>query len=61
MKYKIDKNLCVGCGTCVQVTDGGTKLGKDMKAEIIDQKKVEKAGGESVCPFGAIKKIKDDK
>jgi len=56
MKYKIDKEKCVGCGTCVQLTDGGTKLGDDMKAEIIDQEKVDKAGGESVCPFGAIKK-----
>jgi len=58
MKFKIDKQKCIGCGTCVQISDGGTKLSKDMKAEIVDNDKIEKAGGESVCPFGAIVKIK---
>ena len=60
MKFKIDKNKCVGCGTCVQVSDGGTKLGEDMKAEVVDNDKIEKAGGESVCPFGAIKQQKNE-
>ncbi len=61
MKFKVDKEKCVGCGTCVQLSDGGTKLGKDMKAEVIDHRKVEKAGGEGICPFGAIKKVVGDK
>ncbi len=57
MKFEVDKQKCVGCGTCVQLSDGGTKLSKDMKAEVINSEKIEKAGGESICPFGAIKKI----
>ncbi|MBU3918604.1 4Fe-4S binding protein [Patescibacteria group bacterium] len=61
MKFQIDKEKCVGCGTCVQISDGGTKLSKDMKAEIVDNDKIEKAGGESVCPFGAIIKTKSTK
>jgi len=61
MKFEIDKQKCVGCGVCVQLSDGGTKLSsKDMKAEIVDNnEKIEKAGGESICPFGAIKEIKE--
>jgi len=61
MKFEIDKQKCVGCGVCVQLSDGGTKLSKDMKAEIVDNEKIEKAGGESVCPFGAIKRVTDNK
>jgi len=55
--FKVDKNKCIGCGSCVQACPGGTKMGDDDKAEIISQEKLEKCGGESVCPFGAIKKI----
>ena len=32
-------------------------MGKDGKAEIIDQKKLEQCGGESVCPMGAIERV----
>ncbi len=32
-------------------------MGKDGKAEIIDQEKLERCGGESICPMGAIGKI----
>lgn len=55
MKFKVDKEKCVGCGTCVQLSDGGTKLGSDMKAEVVDNGKIERAGGENICPFRAIK------
>ena len=34
-------------------------MGSDGKAEIIDQKKLEECGGESVCPIGAIEKVAD--
>jgi len=57
MRFKVNKEKCVGCGTCVQLSDGGTRLGKDMKAEVVDNEKVEKAGGESICPFKAIEKV----
>ena len=59
MKFEVDKQKCLGCGTCIQLSDGGTKLSKDMKAEIVDNEKIEKAGGESICPFGAIKEVKE--
>jgi ferredoxin len=55
-QYKINKDKCVGCGVCVATTDGGTELGEDGKAKVIDSEKVEKAGGETVCPYGAIEK-----
>ncbi|MBU1046109.1 4Fe-4S binding protein [Patescibacteria group bacterium] len=60
-KFRINKNRCIGCGTCVQSCDKATKLGGDMKAEIIDQEKLEECGGAKVCPFGAIEEIREDK
>lgn len=59
MLYKINKEKCTGCGICVVNCPGATKLGKDSKAEVIDQEKLEKCGGESVCPFGAIEKLEE--
>jgi ferredoxin len=60
MKFRINKDKCTGCGVCVQITKGGTRLNQDMKAEVIDDEKIEEAGGEEVCPFGAIEKIEDN-
>lgn len=57
-KYKIVKDKCVGCGVCVAVTEGGTELGSDGKAEVVDSEKIEKTGGETVCPYGAIEEDK---
>ncbi len=54
MEYKINKLKCTGCQVCVRVCPGATKIGEDGKAEIIDQEKLEKCGGGSVCPMGAI-------
>jgi len=56
--YKVDKEKCVGCGVCVAVSSGGTELGTDGKALIVDPEKIEKAGGESVCPYGAVEEEK---
>jgi ferredoxin len=60
-KFKINKNRCIGCGTCVQTCDNATKIGDDMKAEIISQEKLEECGGAKVCPFGAIEEVEEDK
>ncbi|MDD4624786.1 MAG: ferredoxin [Candidatus Paceibacterota bacterium] len=60
-KYIIDKEKCVGCGVCVAVSSGGTELGTDGKAEITDSEKIEKSGGEEVCPYGAVKEDKSAK
>ena len=57
MIYKINKQKCIGCQVCLQACPGATKIDRDGKAEIIDQEKLKKCGGESICPSGAIKKI----
>ena len=37
MKIKIDKNVCIGCGTCSAVCPSNFKMGDDNKAEVISQ------------------------
>jgi ferredoxin len=54
--YKVDKKKCMGCGACVAVCPEGIKMNEEGKAEVTDSKKLEKCGGESVCPVEAIKK-----
>ena len=59
-KFRVNKQRCIGCGTCVQVCPGATKIGEDMKASVIDNKKLEECGGAKICPFGAIEEIVED-
>jgi len=59
--FKVNKEKCLGCGTCVQSCPGGAKLGNDGKAEIVDQEKIKECGGEKVCPFGAIEEVEEEK
>jgi len=59
MKYKINKEKCVGCQVCFQTCPEAIKIGDDGKAEIINQEKLEKCGGEKVCPFEAIEKTEE--
>ena len=56
MSYKVNKQNCRGCGRCATNCPGAISIGSDGKAEVIDQKKLEQCGGESVCPFGAIER-----
>ncbi len=56
MKYKVNKEKCIGCQVCVQTCPGGTEIEEDGKAKVVDSKKLEECGGESVCPIGAIEK-----
>lgn len=61
--YRVNKEKCLGidmCGICMQNCPGATKKGDEGKSEIIDQKKIEECGGESVCPMGAIEKVEED-
>jgi ferredoxin len=57
MNYKVNKEKCIGCGLCASDCPGGTEIESDGKAEVIDSEKVEKCGGENICPYGAIEKI----
>lgn len=57
--YKINKKKCVGCQACLAVCPDGVKIGKDGKAEIVNQKKLEDYGGKDICPLGAIEKTKE--
>lgn len=39
MKVKIDKDKCIGCGTCVALAPKTFKLGKDAKVVVIESSK----------------------
>jgi NAD-dependent dihydropyrimidine dehydrogenase PreA subunit len=60
MKYRINKEKCLGinqCGICLRNCPGATQEGNDGKAEIIDQERLDICGGLSVCPVGAIEEV----
>jgi ferredoxin len=55
----VDKNKCLGCGTCVALVPELFKMGTDMKAEVIVEKitsvsdeKIKEAV--NACPSQAI-------
>ncbi|MDO8436173.1 MAG: ferredoxin [bacterium] len=54
MEYIVNKEKCIGCSLCVIECPGGTEMKDDGKAEVIDSENLEKCGGETVCPYGAI-------
>ena len=58
--FIVNKSKCMECGVCVKNCPGGIRIGKDGKAEIIDQQKVAKCGGVKICPFGSIKEVSDN-
>ena len=58
--FRVNKQKCVGCQVCLQNCPGATKIGRDGKAEIIDQEKLGQHGGESICLIGAIEKISNE-
>lgn len=58
MKVKVDKDKCIGCGTCVVIAPKSFKLGDDGKAEVIEppgdeEEKIKEAVDS--CPTSAIK------
>ena len=63
MKIDIDKDLCIGCGTCVSIAPKSFKLTDDDKVEVIkpqedDEAKIKEAIDS--CPVSAIKSIDQD-
>jgi len=58
MKIIVDKNLCLGCGTCVVIAPKTFRLGAEGKAEVIepasDKEETIKEAIDS-CPVNAIK------
>lgn len=53
-KYKVNKETCIGCGSCTLSCPEGAEMDTDGKAKIIDSAKVEACGGIDLCPYGAI-------
>lgn len=58
MKIKVDKEKCIGCGTCVVLAPKSFKLGDDGKSHPIeppgDEEETIKEAVDS-CPTSAIK------
>ena len=55
MAYKINRDECVGCGTCEGTCPVGAIKESDGKYEITEAECVECGACASVCPVGAIK------
>ncbi len=56
-EYKVNKNKCVGCGTCAAICPQGLEIGSDNKATVISSAMTEECGGEELCAYGAIEAI----
>jgi len=57
MKIKVNKNKCIGCGTCVAIAPESFRIGEEGKAEAIEppedgEEKIKEAA--ESCPVGAI-------
>lgn len=56
MSIKVDKDACIGCGTCVGLCPGVFEMAEDGKAQVISEEDMDCArNAESACPVEAIK------
>ncbi|MFA5318471.1 MAG: ferredoxin [Patescibacteria group bacterium] len=56
---KVNKEICIGCGTCAAICDKVFKINEDeFKAEVIDESSTEDCVQEAIeaCPVDAISK-----
>ena len=62
MKFKVDKDACIGCGACqaiCEITDDGYATAKDV--EVKDEEVKENAiSAMEGCPTSAITEEKED-
>lgn len=56
-EYRVNREKCVGCGSCVIVCPGGTEIDAENKAKILSNAKIEECGGEVICAYGAIEEV----
>lgn len=56
MKIKIDKNICIGCGTCVALCPAVFSMGENDKAEAKEEADPDECLDAAVkfCPTQAI-------
>lgn len=62
MKVKVDKDLCIGCGTCVALADDTFEIGDDNKSSVKNEKgntDEEIINAAKACPVSAIE-VTDD-
>lgn len=66
MKFKVDKDSCIGCGACqaiceevFEITDDGYATTKDVEVKDEDVKENAISAMEG-CPTSAISEVKDE-
>lgn len=65
MKFKVDKDLCIGCGACQAICEDVFEIGDDGYAtakdiEVNEENKEDAISAMEGCPTGAIKEIKKE-
>lgn len=58
-KFRVNKEKCISCGVCISVCPEGADWDEDGKSHIVDSEEMEKCGGETVCPYGAIEEVEE--